>query len=284
MNAEPLLIVNADDFGMTTGISAGILAAHHDGIVTSTSILANGRALPQFAGRLRDAPRLGVGVHLAAVGEDRPLLSTAEIPSLVDRHGQFPPTWRRFLVRAAAGRVDPSDLAREFLAQLDRVQALGLPITHLDAHQHLQLWPLVREVVLELATANRIGALRAPRYRSATPVGFGVSVLGRSLTRAAAHRGIVYTTDSVGIAIAGHLDLPTLERVLTDLSAREAISVELTVHPGYADDPQRARYSWGYEWEQELATLTSPAAAEFAARSGYRLGTYADLTAAMTAP
>jgi len=130
--------------------------------------------------------------------------------------------------------------------QLERVQALGIPITHLDAHQHLQLWPLVREVVLELATANGIGALRAPRFRSATPVGVGVSVLGRFLTRAADHRGIVYTTDSIGIAIAGHLDLSTLERVLTDLSARQPSSVEVTVHPGCADDPQRARYSWGY--------------------------------------
>ena len=283
MKAEPLLIVNADDFGMTAGISAGILAAHHGGIVTSTSVLANGRALAEFAGQLRDTPQLGVGVHLAAVGEDPPLLSAAEIPTLVDRHGQFPSTWRAFLFRGTPGRIDPNDLAREFLAQLERVQALGFPITHLDAHQHLQLWPLVRDVMLELATETGIGAVRAPRYRSATPIGLGVSALGRSLTRAADQRRIIYTADSVGIEIAGHLDLPTLERVLTDLSVRRPTSFELTVHPGLAEDPRRAQYQWGYEWDQELTTLTSPDAAAMVARSGYRLGTYADLTATTAA-
>ena len=71
MTRQPLLIVNADDFGITAGVSAGILAAHNDGIVTSTSVLANGRALPVYAPRLLDAATLGVGAHLAIVGRSR---------------------------------------------------------------------------------------------------------------------------------------------------------------------------------------------------------------------
>ena len=277
MTRGPLLIVNADDFGMTAGVSAGILAAHSQGIVTSTSVLANGRALPVYAPRLLDAAMLGVGAHLAIVGEDPPLLSAAEIPTLLDVTGRFSLTWKHFLPRALAGRVDPDDIKREFTAQLEHVQGWGLPITHLDAHQHLQLWPRVGEILLALAAHAGIRAVRVPRYHRATLVGVGVSTLAARLAREADRRGIRYTADSIGIAIAGNLDLPTLDRVLIDVAAREPTSIELTVHPGRPDDPDRAKYRWGYHWEQELAALTAPAAAAAVERAGLRLGTYKDL-------
>lgn len=277
MTCGPLLIVNADDFGMTAGVSAGILAAHNDGIVTSTSVLANGRALPVYAPRLLDAAMLGVGAHLAIVGEDPPLLSAAEIPTLLDMTGRFSPTWKHFLPRALARRVDPDDIKREFTAQLEHVQGWGLPITHLDAHQHLQLWPRVGEILLALAADAGIRAVRVPRYHRATLVGVGVSTLAARLAREADRRGIRYTEDSIGIAIAGHLDLPTLDRLLIDVATRRPTSIELTVHPGRPDDPDRAKYQWGYQWEQELAALTAPEPAAAIKRAGLRLGTYKDL-------
>ena len=83
-----LLIVNADDYGLTEGISRGILRGHRDGIITSTSALVRGPAYPTVSGWPADVPSLGVGVHLAAVGEDPPLLSAAEIPTLVGRRGR----------------------------------------------------------------------------------------------------------------------------------------------------------------------------------------------------
>ncbi len=60
--AERLLIVNADDFGITAGVSRAILQAGERGIVTSASALANGAALAEWAPRLRDSP-LGVGAR-----------------------------------------------------------------------------------------------------------------------------------------------------------------------------------------------------------------------------
>ena len=77
--ATRLLIVNADDFGLTDGVCRAIVRAHREGIVTSTSALAVGPAFHRCASMLDDVPELGVGVHLAAVGEDPPLLSAREI-------------------------------------------------------------------------------------------------------------------------------------------------------------------------------------------------------------
>ncbi len=272
-----LLIVNADDFGLTEGISRGILAAHRTGIVTSTSALAIGPAYPKVAKWLADEPALGVGVHLAAVGEDPPLLTAAEIPTLLDSSGHLSPGYKGFIVRAVAGRVDPEDLRREFTAQLEMVQELGVPITHLDAHQHIHLWPLVCGVVLELARHYRIPAVRVPRFRSVTPAGIGVTVLGRRLARRAAAAGLRYPEDAVGIECAGRLDDERLPKVLARLAAGTRQSIELTAHPGEGDDADRARYEWGYRWEDELAALAAPGARDLVVDYGFTLATYADL-------
>ena len=125
------------------------------GIVTSTSVLA---LAPGFAPSVRwldDAPHLGRGAHLAAVGEDPPLLSAREVPTLVDRRGRMWSSWRVFLPRAAAGRIDPDDLRREFAAQIDAITSAGVAIDHLDTHQNIHLWPMVSDVVLGLGRAAR---------------------------------------------------------------------------------------------------------------------------------
>jgi predicted glycoside hydrolase/deacetylase ChbG (UPF0249 family) len=160
-----LLIVNADDFGLTEGVCRAIVRAHREGIVTSTSVLAVAPAFASGASMLDDVPALGVGVHLAAVGEDPPLLSAREIPTLVDRQGQFLYSWRQFLPRLALRRIDPDDIEREFSAQGEAVRAsVGADrITHLDTHQHLHLWPRVASIVCSLARRWNVPAIRSTR-------------------------------------------------------------------------------------------------------------------------
>jgi len=274
-----LLIVNADDYGLTEGISRGILLAHREGIVTSTSAIALGPAYPKVAKWLADEEALGVGVHLAAVGEDPPLLSAREVPSLVGKRGHLCESYNAFVARALLGRIDPEDVRREFTAQLEMVQELGVTITHLDAHQHLQLWPSVCEVVIGLATRFGIPAVRVPRFRARNPVALGVTVLGARLARKAKGAGLAFPLDAVGIECAGHLDEQRLPTVLARLAAHGHAAVELTVHPGEGEDRDRGRYQWGYQWEDELSALVGPVAKQAVAAAGFRLATYADLPA-----
>jgi len=274
-----LLIVNADDFGLTERISAGILRAHREGIVTSTSALALGPAFPKVSPWLTDEGGLGVGVHLAAVGEDPPLLSAAEIPTLVGRRGRLSGSYKGLLARMLAGRVDLADVEREFTTQLVAVQELGVGVGHLDAHQHLHLWPPVGGVVIALARRFGIPAVRVPHYRGLSPMAVGVTLLARQLARAAALAGLRYPHDGTGIEVAGRLDHACLQDVLARLAAHHAPSVELTVHPGEDDDPDRHRYDWDYHWSNELDALISDAARAAVARHGFTLGTYEDLPA-----
>lgn len=272
-----LLIVNADDYGLTEGISRGILHAHREGIVTSTSAMPLGPAYPKVAKWLADEDVLGVGVHLAAVGEDPPLLSAREIPSLVGRHGHLCETYGEFITRAVTGRINADELRLEFTAQLETVLELGVPITHLDAHQHLQLWPSVCSVVIELATRYDIPAVRVPRFRARNPVALGVTLLGARLARRAKRAGLAFPLDAVGIECAGHLDEQRLPTVLARLAAHGHANAELTVHPGEGEDQDRARYQWGYQWEDELSALVGPVAKRAVADAGFTLATYADL-------
>ena len=275
--ARPLLIVNADDYGLTEGISRGILHAHREGIVTSTSVIALGPAYPKVSCWLADEDDLGVGVHLAAVGEDPPLLTAREIPSLVGKHGHLCESYSAFVARAMLGRINVDELRLEFTAQLECVKELGVPITHLDAHQHLQLWPSVCSVVIDLATRFGIPAVRVPHFRARNPMALGVTALAALLARRARRAGLQHPLDAVGIECAGRLDERLLPTVLARLAAHRHGAVELTVHPGEGDDADRARYQWGYRWEDELAALVGPVARKAVDDAGFRLGTYADL-------
>jgi predicted glycoside hydrolase/deacetylase ChbG (UPF0249 family) len=280
---QRLLIVNADDYGLTERISTGILRAHDEGIVTSTSVLAIGPAWPKVAPWLADRDRLGVGVHLAAVGEDPPLLSAREVPTLVGREGRLCGSYKGFVARMAAGRIDPADVRREFTAQLEAVLHLGVAVGHLDAHQHLHLWPAVGRIVIDVARRFQVPAVRVPRYRGLSPLALGVTVLGRRLARRAGEAGLRYPADGTGIEVAGRLDHDRLPSALAGLARGGAGTVELAVHPGEADDPDRSRYDWGYRWSDELDALTSDTARQAVARHGFVLATYRDLPTASIA-
>jgi chitin disaccharide deacetylase len=277
--AGRLLIVNADDYGLTPAVSRAILRSHRDGIVTSTSVLALAPGFEPSVATLRDTGGIGVGAHLAAVGEDPPLLTAREVPSLVDGRGRLASSWRMFLPRMAARRIDPDDLRREFTAQIDRITGAGLKPGHVDTHQHLHLWPAVGEVVLDVAEAAGITAMRIIRSAARSPVGVTVRRLGRRLEGRAAARGVRFPATASGLDEAGTLDRPRLERAIDRLAAAGAASAELATHPGEGGDPDLRRYDWGYVWAEELAGLTDPAVRRRVEAAGFRLGTYADLGA-----
>lgn len=273
-----LLIVNADDYGLTDGVSAGILRAHREGIVTSTSVLAVGPALEDTAAWLREHPSLGLGAHLAAVGEDPPLLTPKQVPSLVDDDGCFPPTWKAFLQRAVAGRIDLDELEAEFDAQIVRLQGLGLVLDHVDTHQHLHLWPAVNRVVRRVASRHGINAMRVIQPSSIWSLtGAGTAALGRLARRDAEREAMAVPETAWGLDEAGGIDTDRLIEGLETLAGRDATSFEIATHPGEADDPARDRYRWGYEWAGELDALCSPRVVDAVRRLGFTLGTFGEL-------
>jgi chitin disaccharide deacetylase len=275
-----LLVVNADDMGLTPGVCRAVQRAHGHGVVTSTSVLAVGTAFERAATAVRDAGGLGLGAHLAIVGEDRPLLSAREVPTLVDRNGRFPLSYRTVVARGVAGRIDADDVAREFRAQLERVRGIGVPVTHLDTHQHTHLWPAVAGVVVDLAREAGIRCVRLPGSRRHGPLGAGVRLLAGRLRSRLDRAGLHTTGGYAGLDEAGDLDDIRFAGALRTLTDEGVATAEINTHPGEEAEPDLARFAWGYRWGDELAMLTSPATRALVERLGWRLGTFADLAVA----
>ena len=275
MSPPRVLVVNADDFGLTRGVCEGILRAGQQGVVTSTSVLAVAPAFRAYAAALRDSG-LGVGCHVALVGEDPLLLGPAEVPTLVDAAGQPAASWRVLVRRWALGKVDPDDVRREATAQLSACRDAGLAVDHLDTHQHVHLLPSVGAVLLGLCVAEGVGAMRRPDAAAGLR-GVGVRRLsGRFASRAAA-AGVRVPAGFAGLDGAGHLGIDGMVAAVAALGRNSSGSAELGVHPGADPDPDRARYEWGYDWSGELSALCSPELRDGIARAGFRPGTFAEL-------
>ncbi|MBI1846010.1 MAG: ChbG/HpnK family deacetylase, partial [Candidatus Rokubacteria bacterium] len=133
------LIVNADDFGMTPGVSAGILAARRHGIVTSTTVLVTAGPDPESVAAARDAG-LGIGLHVnLTLG--RPLTGAH---SLIGPDGRFVRDARR-----AAAMANVPDIEKEIEAQVEQFERIfGHGPTHVDTHHHIGLHAPVAGVVL----------------------------------------------------------------------------------------------------------------------------------------
>lgn len=140
------LIVNADDFNLTEGVTRGILEAHRSGIVTSTTVMVNLPGLEMSRVLSQAHPRLGLGLHLNLTFGP-PVLPPGKVRSLVDDAGRFVRDHGR--LREAG---DPSEIRQELAAQVERFRAIfGHSPSHLDTHHHIHRHPPVLEAVLDLA-------------------------------------------------------------------------------------------------------------------------------------
>ena len=274
------LIVNADDFGLTTRVNEGVLEAHGRGILTSASIMPVGRAFDHAVRLARETPALDIGIHLTLV-EERPLLPGPEIPSLVGAEGRFLAHADRFVLRYLAGRIDPGDVRRELAEQCRRVLGAGLSPSHLDSHQHVHLLPAVLDVVHELSGEFGIPTIRVVhepqvlrQLGHTSPRRVGQALIVNALGRRARRRQRSGLDGFLGFLCAGRLVEHEQLRLLEHLPSRG--TWELGCHPGLPDAESPYRH-WRYHWEDELAALTSPRVRALVARKGIQLVGFRDL-------
>jgi len=228
------VIVNADDFGASGDTVAATIECFDAGLLTSATIMARMPATEAALAFARLRPEHSFGVHLTLTGggSERPVSDPADVPHLVDDTGRFPPT-RVVRARALAGRLPAAELDRELGAQIEAVRRAGIPVSHVDSHQHLHKFAPVRaalERVLPRFGIRRVRAVQDVYLRR--PIRSPTYWLGRRWGASIAAR--FTTTDHFYMpATAGDEDwLGVLELV-----ARER-SLEVGVHPG-SQEPWR---------------------------------------------
>jgi predicted glycoside hydrolase/deacetylase ChbG (UPF0249 family) len=250
------LIVNADDFGYTERVSAGIIRAHRDGIVTATTLMTNAPYTDGAANLARANTSLDIGVHLV-VTFHRPSGDVARYRTLVDKEGKF------FRPSELLSRhIDREEALLEYRAQYRKARALlGRAPTHLDTHHWVHDHPALEWAIGELA--RETGAVARVHTDEQ-----------RDRLRA---RG-VRTPDHFAREFQheGRIGVDPLVALLERLATQDGVT-ELMCHPGEPDESMVKKSGYARERPTELATLTDPRVRLAIKDLGITLATFDDI-------
>lgn len=287
------LIVNADDLGWTEGVNRGIAEAHRRGLVTSTSLLANGRAFDSALAVKRDCPELGIGVHLN-LSDGPPTAEAASVHGLLNQAGQLESGPENLLLKIAGRSLRLEEVEREWDAQIVKIKSAGITPTHLDGHKHVHMLPGLFDVALRLAKKHGVGAIRIAheesRLRTLLATGDGqqfgarmkqgvqargLKLLAPDAREMTERAGIAATDYFCGIAQTGVMTSKGVERLLEALPEG---TTEFMCHPGYVDEELRRSATRLKESRaKELEILTDVSIRKLVASKGIRLINYAFL-------
>ena len=282
------LIVNADDFGLTSGVNRAIVDGNRSGIVTSATLMANAKATDAAIDLAKAQPGLKTGCHVVLI-DGVPL--KANLQSLTNGSPRFRTSLKEFSIAALRKQISAEEVQQEVEAQVRKVQSRGITLTHLDSHKHTHMFPHILRPLLRAAKACGIRAVRNPFeplrcwpplmvlntpglwLRSAGVMAF--QMFAADFHSAVKEEGMVSPDGTVGIAVTGMLDQKWLSRILEALPEG---TWELVCHPGYSDaDLQAAGTRLIQSREIELSALTSEETKKALAHRQIDLISYADL-------
>lgn len=253
--ARKRLVVNADDFGFTPDVNRGIVAAHREGILTATTLMANGEAFDDAVRLAHETPSLDIGCHLVLISGR----------SLLPPYKPLPASVTDLLALLATRQLRVYD---ELSAQVRKILAAGLSPTHLDTHKHTHLAPPVLNAVARIAENFNIRWVRRPfdiplTTTSARGVPWpkratsGVlQLLRRRFHKVLDLHGCLTTDHFAGFQITGRFRAPELAQLIRELP--DGLT-ELMCHPGYCgQELRRARTRLKESRAEELEALTAP--------------------------
>ncbi len=223
------IIFNADDFGLSKATSLGIIEAHKNGVIKSTSLMCNMKDAEYAANLVRGYNNLGVGMHFVMTA-GFPLCS--DVPSLTDENGAFKKN--DVIMNTAA----IEDIRKEFKAQFEKMLSFGITPTHIDSHHHMHENDMVLTVVKEFAE----------KYKLPIRVFDNLNLDNLSEDNKNIHEVLEYYGE-------GNIDVKNLISILEKYKNTEII--EIMCHPAYADQDLLKKTSYNMERTKELVTLTS---------------------------
>lgn len=265
------LIVNSDDFGISDGVSRGIIEAHHKGILTSTTTMVNMPAAENAIKLAQEtAPELGLGLHFV-LSFGKPVSDPATVPSLVTDKGTFVSTWDELMDKMQS--FTKEDLERELNAQFERFQQLAghLP-DHLDSHHGVTYQnPLAFEVMVKIATQHNL------------PIRWSEELDGRygfdddnvkQLRDILEQYGKPPTCSKLVDFIFDFESSSRIERLQKGLRTIKDGYTELVVHVGYAEGLDEA---YNVQREQELEAVLHPSMKQIIEEENITLCNFSDL-------
>src|SRR3989475_8880254 len=266
-----LLIVLADDVGVTHSVNAATIKALDTGLVNSASLMVPCPWFPEIADYAKSHPTVDFGLHLTLTSERiyyrwGPVASKDKIPSLVDENGYFHHDW------TAATRIDPMEAELELRAQIDRAYAMGIRPTHLDSHQYrlIDNGKELFQEFLRVAHDYKLPAFVARDWFAERPY----------LESALSPADIVLDhTVTIDPNVPPEKWSEFYKKALKNLQPG---ITEFVIHLAYADEEMKAatreRDTWGAAWRQrDFAFFTSPEFRQLLREQNIQLITWREL-------
>ncbi len=280
------LIVNGDDFGLAVPVNEAIEEANRNGILTSASLMVGAEAAEDAVARARKLGSLRVGLHLVLV-DGRAVLSNRNIPDLVNEQGEFLPDPVLVGLKYYFESNLLPQLEAEIRAQFQAFRDTGLPLDHVNAHNHLHLHPTILGLIFKVGREFGLRAMRLP-YEPPLP---SWRASGRGLWRRFGgwtflfpwivlakarlkHAGIRCNDFVFGLNDTGNLHRELLLRILRELPHGVT---EIYCHPATRRCAELDRSMPGYLHEQEFEALTNQAVKQEVATSGLQRVAFGDL-------
>lgn len=275
------VIFNADDFGRSPAINAAVVQAHREGVLTSASLMAAGEAWAEAVELVRAHPTLAVGLHLV-ISNGPAVLPHRAVPHITSPCGRLRDDPLQAGLYYWFSKAARQELAHEIEAQFARFAGTGLPLSHVDGHQHLHVHPAVFPLVLRLAQEYGAHGLRLPREdvgltlrleRRQSPLQLLWTLILHLVCRwcAGQMQGTRLTVPArvFGTLQSGRMHEAYVVGVLRNLRHPSA---ELYFHPTLDERAEPLGPNRG-DWQ----TLLSPAVRQVIAERGLRPATYAEL-------
>lgn len=220
------VLFNADDFGLTKGVTDGIIKAHTDGVVNSATLMMNGKALDYAVSEAKKHPSLKVGIHLVLTW-GKPISN--DVPALIHSDGTF--KYKNTFQSMDA--PDTSEVEKEWEAQIDAFLKTGVPLHHIDSHHHIHGWEPLKEVVIKLARKYNV------------PVRFVESLKDYPDILLTEALWLDFYSDGIDL------------NIFDKLKKLNAASVEIMTHPAIVDEDLRQVSSYTDKRPKELDILCS---------------------------
>ena len=275
------VIFTADDFGLNESINDAIRQAHLHGVLTSASLMVNGDAVGGAVTMAKALPDFSVGLHLVLTS-GKTSLSQNEIPHLTNRVGKF----HNDAVNAGLHFFfDPRarrELRLEMRAQFEAYARTGLPLSHIDGHQHMHMHPAVFPILVELMNEFGVHGIRIPRDDlklalaydpGSAPMKVLTNTIFRGLAagqrRRLASENFLVAERTYGLLQSGHMNAEYLLLVLGRSTCR---TMEIYTHPKTGSRMHELGPNPG-----DLKALLDPRVRRALAEYGFERVTYPDL-------
>ena len=252
------LIINADDFGYSSGVNAGIIKAYQKGVLTSTTLMGNMPGTKEAVNLAQENPGLGVGIHLVLT-TGKPLTTN---DNLIDSNGQF---YHLDHYEGARKNMTDTDIFNEWCAQIDFLLSLGLKPTHFDSHHHVHFFKENHDITFAISNKYHLPFRNSYGTEDLSKMDFQpVNELLLDMMNTPKIRDLSLPYEDIKYECLEELQ-QTLDKA-TDIA-----TLELMVHPAFVDEHLLHNSSFNIQRVREVEILTDPLVKKLIEHNQYKL-------------